>query len=359
MSKEHIKSEKARVLLEADVLKKQAGLTDEQVQAYIDERTRQIDVKAIAGKIDAYKQLYQITGQYTSEFYQYEIAQAKLAADKLRELGKDKAAAEVQARLEAQAEIKDMLDSDDFIDGLRAKMKEGAAENHRIAQEAHRLITELVEGTQRNISDTLFGTMQGEFESISDIFASLGDSFKAMIDRMAADILAAELGKLLFGTLAGGQGTLSSGTGSGAGLIGMGASLLANLFGGSTGYVQQPGGMSVFSALAAVRAKGGAYMPGGREITAFATGGVIDRPTLFGYSEGMGVMGEAGPEAILPLKKTRSGNLGVEVTGESKKVTISPTIIVQAPEGRIAKQSMNQLTNRLGRTLNNSVRRNS
>ncbi|MEK6594779.1 MAG: phage tail tape measure protein [Pseudomonadota bacterium] len=45
---------------------------------------------------------------------------------------------------------------------------------------------------QANLSDTLFDFMQGKFEN-------MGDRFKAMLDRMAADILAAQLGKLLFG----------------------------------------------------------------------------------------------------------------------------------------------------------------
>ena len=52
----------------------------------------------------------------------------------------------------------------------------------------------------------------------------------------------------------------------------------------------------------------------------YAKGGVVDRPTLFKYSNGgsgnFGLMGEAGsPEAILPLKRGRSGNLGVESNG--------------------------------------------
>jgi phage-related minor tail protein len=41
---------------------------------------------------------------------------------------------------------------------------------------------------------------------------------------------------------------------------------------------------------------------------------VVDRPTLFPFARGgrVGLMGEAGAEAILPLTRTRSGNLGVE-----------------------------------------------
>ncbi|WP_323764596.1 hypothetical protein [Marinovum sp.] len=58
-------------------------------------------------------------------------------------------------------------------------------------------------------------------------------------------------------------------------------------------------------------AKGGAFA-GGRQITAFAKGGVVGNPTAFGMARNqLGVMGERGPEAILPLKRGPGGVLGV------------------------------------------------
>ena len=42
---------------------------------------------------------------------------------------------------------------------------------------------------------------------------------------------------------------------------------------------------------------------------------VVDKPTLFAFARGAGLMGEAGPEAIMPLTRTRSGNLGVRMEG--------------------------------------------
>lgn len=52
---------------------------------------------------------------------------------------------------------------------------------------------------------------------------------------------------------------------------------------------------------------------GGR-ITAFANGGVVNGPATFGMRGGMGLMGEAGPEAIMPLTRI-GGRLGVMATG--------------------------------------------
>lgn len=67
-----------------------------------------------------------------------------------------------------------------------------------------------------------------------------------------------------------------------------------------------------------LKALGGAYGPQGA-IHAFAQGGVVDRPTLFRFANGggfsSGLMGEAGPEAILPLRRGADGRLGVAAGG--------------------------------------------
>ncbi|TPW29441.1 phage tail tape measure protein [Martelella alba] len=54
-------------------------------------------------------------------------------------------------------------------------------------------------------------------------------------------------------------------------------------------------------------AKGG--VPG--RAMPFAKGGVVSSPTYFPMSGGLGLMGEAGTEAILPLKRGPDGSLGV------------------------------------------------
>ena len=60
-------------------------------------------------------------------------------------------------------------------------------------------------------------------------------------------------------------------------------------------------------------AKGGAFNAG---IQKFAQGGaftnsIVNSPTIFKFAKGTGMMGEAGPEAIMPLKRDSKGNLGV------------------------------------------------
>lgn len=66
-----------------------------------------------------------------------------------------------------------------------------------------------------------------------------------------------------------------------------------------------------------VYAKGGAFDHG---VEKFAKGGmftnsIVDSPTLFKFAKGTGLMGEAGPEAIMPLQRDANGNLGVRSNG--------------------------------------------
>lgn len=53
----------------------------------------------------------------------------------------------------------------------------------------------------------------------------------------------------------------------------------------------------------------------GGKVQPFANGGVVSSPTIFPMANGTGLMGEAGPEAIMPLQRTRDGKLGVAANG--------------------------------------------
>lgn len=73
-------------------------------------------------------------------------------------------------------------------------------------------------------------------------------------------------------------------------------------------------------------AKGGVFAGG--NVVPFARGGVVDRPTVFPFAKGVGLMGEAGPEAIMPLRRMPNGRLGVEGGGGGNVVTIEGSSIV-------------------------------
>lgn len=63
----------------------------------------------------------------------------------------------------------------------------------------------------------------------------------------------------------------------------------------------------------------GNVFSGGR-VVPFARGGIVNRPTLFPMARGAGLMGEAGPEAIMPLKRGADGKLGVAGGGSANVV---------------------------------------
>jgi TP901 family phage tail tape measure protein len=73
-------------------------------------------------------------------------------------------------------------------------------------------------------------------------------------------------------------------------------------------------------------ADGGVF--GGGSITPFANGGVVNEPTMFKFSQGgamqNGLLGEAGPEAILPLRRGPDGRLGVEASGMAVPFQATP-----------------------------------
>lgn len=84
---------------------------------------------------------------------------------------------------------------------------------------------------------------------------------------------------------------------------------------------------SIFGALTA-NAKGGAYAGG--NLSAFS-GQVVDSPTFFNYgvkafANGAGLMGEAGPEAIMPLRRGADGKLGVAASGAGGGIMVNTTV---------------------------------
>ena len=84
----------------------------------------------------------------------------------------------------------------------------------------------------------------------------------------------------------------------------------------------------------------GNVFDGGR-VTAFAMGGVVDQPTLFPMAGGKrGLMGESGPEAVVPLRRGADGRLGIQSSG-SRSVTVYMT--VNTPDADGFRRSSSQI----------------
>lgn len=107
--------------------------------------------------------------------------------------------------------------------------------------------------------------------------------------------------------------------------------LIKGAMGGATG----SGGM--FSWLSGLfgSANGNVFDRG--NVIPFARGGIVTAPTVFPMRNGAGLMGEAGPEAIMPLRRAPDGRLGVEARGGGGAPTLS--VVVNEAPGTTAQVS--------------------
>jgi lambda family phage tail tape measure protein len=98
-----------------------------------------------------------------------------------------------------------------------------------------------------------------------------------------------------------------------------------------------------------VNAMGNVFAQNG--IQKFARGGIVDKPTMFPFAKGIGLMGEAGPEAIMPLRRGRDGRLGVQATNGGGGVSV----VVNVDAGGSNVQGNNNQAGQLGKAVGAAV----
>ncbi|AYM61770.1 phage tail tape measure protein [Agrobacterium fabrum] len=136
-----------------------------------------------------------------------------------------------------------------------------------------------------------------EAEALSEVMADLERRSERFGAALTSALQAATTGGKGLDDVLRGLGQRLSGIALSAGL-----KPLENMIGNAVGGLLNGGG-SLF-----------AFAEGGvpaRAITPFAEGGVVSSPAFFPMGGGLGLMGEAGAEAILPLKRGSDGALGV------------------------------------------------
>jgi lambda family phage tail tape measure protein len=111
---------------------------------------------------------------------------------------------------------------------------------------------------------------------------------------------------------------------------------LSNLFGGLVD--------GLFSAFGL--ANGGVVANGA--IRPFAQGGVVTAPTLFPLARGLGLMGEAGAEAVLPLARGTDGALGVRTQAAAPVVV---NVSIATADAESFRKSEAQVTAMLARAV--------
>jgi lambda family phage tail tape measure protein len=87
-------------------------------------------------------------------------------------------------------------------------------------------------------------------------------------------------------------------------------------------------------------------------IQKFARGGIVDKPTMFPFAKGIGLMGEAGPEAIMPLRRGRDGRLGVQAANGGGGVSV----VVNVDASGTSVQGDNAKGAEFGRAISEAVK---
>lgn len=104
---------------------------------------------------------------------------------------------------------------------------------------------------------------------------------------------------------------------------------------------------------AAAFADGGSFAQG--RVMPFANGGVVSGPTYFPMRGGTGLMGEAGPEAIMPLTRGADGKLGVRAEGSSAP-PVTVVMNINTPDVSGFQRSQSQIAARMSQALGRGAR---
>lgn len=140
-------------------------------------------------------------------------------------------------------------------------------------------------------------------------------------------------------------------------LKGVGKSLIDTLYGITMKPIQNAVGGALASGLNGLLggmmpfADGGAFSQG--RVMPFAKGGVVAQATSFPMRGGAGLMGEAGPEAIMPLARGADGRLGVQAGG-GRSVTV--VMNIQTPDVAGFQRSQSQIAAQAMRALSRGQR---
>jgi len=295
-------------------------------------RIQVLDNKFIQAKLNAYRAMNSKLGGMSQAHYDMEVGLLEQTRDNMIEITGDvDRAVEAFKRSLGQIKVQQLLGTEDASAGLEAFIIDLEAKNKTAAQAFYDNWSTIVDGTKDTLSTGFFDFMNAEFTTVWDLFEKTGMNFKNMIDKMVSDYLAAQLMKQLFGTLA-------DSSASGTGVLGEIVQGIAGLFGSTA-------------------AKGAVFPQGG--VAQFYRGGTVKDATMFAYAGGtkIGVMGERGDEAIMPLARNQQGELGVKSTSAGSTIN-NLHIKIEAPNGRIEQQSLNQLQTRVGTTMQRTMRRN-
>lgn len=237
---------------------------------------------------------------------------------------------------------------------------------------------------ENSLSRTLKGALQDiafDGKKLSEALRDIGRSMASTalntavkpVASHASNLITNSIGTLVQGIFPG-LGAASPGAAVLPALSNVGASAIANVLPFANGGIFTQGRVQAFAQGGAISqgsvlpfAKGGAFSQGqllpfangasftqGR-VAPFASGGIVSAPTTFPMRGATGLMGEAGPEAIMPLSRGPDGKLGVQAQSGG---TRAPQVVVNISTPDVAgfQRSQTQIAAQMSRVLGRAQR---
>ncbi|BEN12112.1 hypothetical protein SMETP3_26000 [Serratia marcescens] len=178
----------------------------------------------------------------------------------------------------------------------------------------HKMALGLVDMTRERTSGMMFDLLTGTQNFKQSMLGLMTSMAQSIIQQLIDLAMQALLTRTFLSTFMNiGGGLLGGAASAGAGAAGSGAMGMPT---GWQGYVSN--------------AKGGVYAS--PSLSAFS-GQIVSNPTLFAFARGAGLMGEAGPEAIMPLKRGADGSLGVRAIGGGQQSAAAPNVYITIENG--------------------------
>ncbi|CDJ77831.1 Phage tape measure [Serratia marcescens SMB2099] len=178
----------------------------------------------------------------------------------------------------------------------------------------HKMALGLVDMTRERASGMMFDLLTGTQNFKQSMLGLMTSMTQSIVQQLIDLAMQALLTRTFLSTFMSiGGGLLGGAASAGAGAAGSGAMGMPT---GWQGYVPN--------------AKGGVYAS--PSLSAFS-GEIVSNPTLFAFARGAGLMGEAGPEAIMPLKRGADGSLGVRAIGSGQQSAAAPNVYITIENG--------------------------
>lgn len=239
---------------------------------------------------DMQAQMAKIQGQYGIDLQPARVKQSLEAELKLRQ-----SYAEADALLIKQTE--------DAKRNIAEEKRDEAIDGYKRENEVRKQLATTIHNYEKYLLSDSYQRQKAYADAFENLFSGMADaivefaktgklSFSDLVDNMIADLIRFEIQmqtKQMYGAIRPGI-----------------ANMLSNIFGGQS---INPNSGEYMGSLEF--AKGGAF-----------TNKIVDSPTMFKFAKGTGLMGEAGPEAIMPLTRDSSGKLGVQASGSGSNVSV-------------------------------------